>query len=328
MVWRKRGRYMGKKNTITKDYMSVPEHFADCFNYYLFQGEQIIKATNLKPKDPTEIAIIPEDTSDETVEKIRDILKQCILMQDEKATYLLLGIENQSDIHYALPVKNMNYDALNYGKQVSEIAKEHRKKKDVKDSGEFLSGFTKEDKLKPIITLTIYFGAEVWDGPRSLKEMFEDIDENIMKYVEDYKVNLLVPNEIRDFDKFTTDFGKVMKYIAVSENEEELAKLQYDESFASVDADAVRLLNACTKSNILIVEGEKKVDMCGGLKALLNTQRSEGREEGIGLGANQKLKEQVEKKLKKGYSVSDIADMLEENEGVITSIVKELKGTK
>ena len=164
---------MGKKDTITKDYMSVPEHFADCFNYYLFQGEQIIKATNLKPKDPTEIAIIPEDTSNETVEKIRDILKQCILMQDEKATYLLLGIENQSDIHYALPVKNMNYDALNYGRQVSEITKEHRKKKDIQDSGEFLSGFTKEDKLKPIITLTIYFGADVWDGPRSLKEMFE-----------------------------------------------------------------------------------------------------------------------------------------------------------
>ena len=70
----------------------------------------------------------------------------------------------------------------------------------IKDSGEFLSGFKKEDKLKPIITLTIYFGPDVWDGPRSLKEMFEDIDESIMKYVEDYKVHLLVPNEIKDFE--------------------------------------------------------------------------------------------------------------------------------
>lgn len=207
---------MGKQNTITKDYMSVPEHFADCFNYYLFNGEQIIKPADLKQLDATELAIIPEDSTDETVEKIRDLLKQCIVMQDYKATYLLLGIENQSDIHYALPVKNMNYDALNYGKQVSDIAKEHRKKKDITDSGEFLSGFTKEDKLKPIITLTIYFGAETWDAPRSLKEMFEEIDESIMKFVEDYKVHLIVPNEIQDFDKFATDFGKVMKYIAVS----------------------------------------------------------------------------------------------------------------
>ena len=92
---------MGKKNTITKDYMSVPEHFADCYNYFLFDGEQVIKAANLKPLDPTEIAIIPEDATGEMVEKIRDLLKQCILMHDDKANYLLLGIENQSDIHYA-----------------------------------------------------------------------------------------------------------------------------------------------------------------------------------------------------------------------------------
>lgn len=312
---------MGKQNTITKDYMSVPEHFADCFNYYLFNGEQIIKPANLKSLDPTELAIIPEDSTDETVEKIRDLLKQCIVMQDNKATYLLLGIENQSDIHYALPVKNMNYDALNYGKQVSEIAKEHRKNKDIKDSGEFLSGFTKEDKLKPIITLTIYFGAKTWDAPRSLKEMFEDMDESIMQFVEDYKVHLIVPNEIQDFDKFATDFGKVMKYIAVSENMEALKQLQSDEAFKSVDADTVRLLNACTNSNISINEGEEKVDMCSGLKALIE----EGREEGVGLGENKKLKELVQKKVKKGYSANEIADMLEEHVDVITKIIKEIE---
>lgn len=261
--------------------MSVPEHFADCFNYYLFDGEQIIKSTDLKALDPTEITIIPSDSTDETVEKIRDLMKQCIVMQDYKATYLLLGIENQSDIHYALPVKNMNYDALNYGKQVSDIAKEHRKKKDIKDSAEFLSGFTKEDKIKPIITLTIYFGAEAWDGPRSLKEMFEEIDESIMKFVEDYKVHLIVPNEIHDFDKFSTDFGKVMKYIAVSEDEKALEQLQNDEAFQSVDADAVRLLNACTNSNIAVDKGGEKVDMCSGLKALLEHKMDDGRQQGI-----------------------------------------------
>ncbi len=270
---------MGKKNTITKDYMSVPEHFADCYNYFLFNGEQVIKAENLKPLDPTEITIIPEDATGETVEKIRDLLKQCILMHDDKANYLLLGIENQSDIHYALPVKNMNYDALNYGRQVADIAKEHRKKKDIKDSGEFLSGFTKEDKLKPIITLTIYFGADTWDAPRSLKEMFEEVDESIMQFVEDYKVHLIVPNEIQDFDKFATDFGKVMKYIAVSKDKKALKQLQNDEAFRSVYADTVRLLNACTNSNISISEGEEKMDMCLGMKEWIEEEREEVRAE-------------------------------------------------
>ena len=240
---------MGKINTITKDYMSNPKYFADSFNYYLFNGKQIIKSDNLETLDPTEMAIIPREASDETVEKIRDVLKQCILMADDKATYLMLGIENQTDVHYALPVKNMIYDALNYGKQVSETAKKHREKKDLQGSAEFLSGFTKNDKLKPLITLTIYFGSDEWDAPRSLKEMFHTTDETVLRFVEDYRVHLIVPKEIKDFSRFTTDFGKAMRFIALSEDKDLLWKLQQDEQYKTVDTDTVRLINACTKGN-------------------------------------------------------------------------------
>lgn len=269
---------MGKMNTITKDYMSEPKYFADSFNYYLFDGKQVIRSDNLQVLDPTEMALIPEDTTIENVEKIRDVLKQCVLMADDKATYLMLGIENQTDIHYALPVKNMIYDALNYGKQVSDRAKEHRKKKDLHDSGEFLSGFSKKDKLKPLITLTIYFGPKGWDAPRSLKEMFETTDETILQFVEDYRVHLIVPKEIRDFSKFATDFGKALKYIAVSQDKGAVEKLQNDEEFQCVDVKTVQLLNECTNSNIPINkgEGETNMDMCRGLKELLEDKRSEG----------------------------------------------------
>lgn len=101
-----------------------------------------------------------------------------------------------------------------------------------------------------------------------------------------------------------------------------MSKLKNDEAFKSVDADTVRLLNACTNSNIAIKEGEEKVDMCSGLKALIE----EGREEGIGLGENKKLREQVVKKVKKGCSADEIAKMLEEDVDVITAIMKEIEG--
>ena len=32
---------------------------------------------------------------------------------------------------------------------------------------EFLSGFHRNDTLTPVITITVYLGAEAWDGPRS-----------------------------------------------------------------------------------------------------------------------------------------------------------------
>ena len=79
---------------------------------------------------------------------------------------MLLGIENRTDIHYAMPVKNAIYDALQYGRQVSEIAARHRAErkhqnleKKVSD-GEYLAGFYKEDRLIPVITLVIHLGAE------------------------------------------------------------------------------------------------------------------------------------------------------------------------
>lgn len=112
--------------------------------------------------------------SNDLVQKYRDILKSAVVMQEDEAAYILLGIENQTDIHYAMPVRNMIYDALQYGKQVADTAANHRKNnKSFRKctSGEYLSGFYKEDVLKPVVTLVIHFGADEWDAPLSLYEM-------------------------------------------------------------------------------------------------------------------------------------------------------------
>ena len=49
------------------------------------------------------------------------------VMTDDKAAYVLFGVEAQTDIHYAMPVRNVIYDALQYGRQVTEISKRNRK---------------------------------------------------------------------------------------------------------------------------------------------------------------------------------------------------------
>ena len=46
-----------------------------------------------------------------------------------------------------------------------------------------------------------------------------------------------------------------------------------------MDADTVRLLNACTNSNISISEGEEKMDMCLGMKEWIEEEREEVRAE-------------------------------------------------
>ena len=65
--------------------------------------------------------------------------------------------------------------------------------------------------------------------------------------------------------------------------------------------------------------------MCKALTELIADGKQEGREEGKQLGKDEKLREQVEKKVMIGLSVTEIADMLEESEETIEKIGKSLK---
>ena len=269
---------MGNPNIVTKEYMQDPQHFADAFNYYAFDGRQVVCAEKLSEADPTELTIIFSEDRKEFVEKFRDVLKQCILMEDDKFSYLMIGIENQTDIHYAMPVKNMIYDALEYGKQVSRRAKEHKEAKDTKGA-EFLSGFTKEDKLKPVITLVVYWGTKKWNAPRSLKEMFEDVSEDVLQFVSDYKVNLIVPKEIKDFTKFKTELGKALKYISVVDQKEEYKELTKQEEYQDVNKETAILLKEVAGINVKVKKEEEKVNMCKALQDITDEAIEKGRAE-------------------------------------------------
>lgn len=118
---------MGLADTVTKAYMKDNSVFADAFNYLIYGGEAVVDPKQLQELDTTEIAL-PFGSQDEegkqpeeAVQKYRDVLKSAIIKQDDEAAYILLGIENQTDIHYAMPVRNIIYDALQYGKQVADM---------------------------------------------------------------------------------------------------------------------------------------------------------------------------------------------------------------
>ena len=136
---------MADKDTVSKEYMQDSAVFADAFNFYLYDGEQVIKPEQLRPLDTTMIAMpYGTDGSPSAIQKYRDILKSVTAMQDETSVYLLLGIENQSQIHYAMPVRNMLYDAQQYTMQVSEIKHAHDQNKNrAETKSEYLSGQTR-----------------------------------------------------------------------------------------------------------------------------------------------------------------------------------------
>ena len=310
---------MGAKDIKAKEYLSDNTRFADLCNYYLFEGKNVIRPENLVAQDTTELLSVFGTTKKELqVQKWRDILKQAVIKKTDSCVYAIIGVENQTDIHYAMPVRCTIYDALNYGKQVNEAAKKHKKKKDFVRGEEVLSGFTRQDKLTPVITITLYWGADPWKAPRSIYDMFPDLEENILQYVSDYKLNLIIPSEITDFEKFKTSLGAVLEVIKLSQDETAMGKLiTTNPAFKNLEMEAVRTINLFAKLDIGVdMKEDMSMDMC---KAWADHKET-GRREGIKEGELIKLVELVMKKLKKGNTQEEIADMLEEKPETVRKI--------
>lgn len=305
---------MSKKDIAAKDFLSDNKRFADLCNYYLFDGRQVIAPEDLQPEDTTEIipALGIADNA-LNIQKWRDIIKSAIIKRTADCTYVIIGVENQTEIHYAMPVRNMLYDALNYSRQTNESAKQHNKVHDYRNSAEFLSGFAKNDTLTPVITITLYWGDDEWNAPRSLHDMFTQGTEAIHKFAANYSLNLIAPCEITDFNKFKTSLGMVLEAIKYSSNEYDMGQLLTNNpAFKNIDIEAANTINTFTNLNLKINQKEATVNMCKAWE--------DHRQSGINEGSATKLIKQTLKKITKKYTVEQTAEMLEESPETIQKI--------
>lgn len=275
---------MGQKDTVTTKYMRQNEIFADAFNYFVYDGKPVIRPNSLEELDTKEIAVPygGEKGAKQPIQRIRDVIKSVTAMTDRKRAYLILAIENQAHIHYAISVKNMVYDALQYAKQVERAIATHRESGDYHgtDSDEYLSGFLKSDRLMPVLTLVIYFGAKAWDGPTSIHEMFEEQDPKILSFVPDYRVNLIVPAMIDDseFGKFRTTLKEVLSFIKYSEDKQKLkALVEKDEKFTHLGRNEVDVLNECTGVKLAMNKGKKEHNVCKAIRDIAQEAASQER---------------------------------------------------
>lgn len=260
---------------------------ADAFNYLIYGGEAVVDPKQLQELDTTEIAL-PFGSQDEegkqpeeAVQKYRDVLKSAIIKQDDEAAYILLGIENQTDIHYAMPVRNIIYDALQYGKQVADIAAKHRASEgDSKghSRGEYLSGFYKEDKITPVITLVLHFGANEWDGPLSLHEMMAVKNKNLLNFVQDYQIHLIDPAKLsaEDLKRFSSSLREVIGYIKYSKDKKRLSEFLTDNPRMLIEANAARVIKAVTNTPLDIPEGAEVIDVCKAVEEMMNESEERG----------------------------------------------------
>lgn len=298
---------MGRADAAAKIYMSKNHRFADVFNYFLYAGRQVIRPENLRDLNTEELSIPygkgGRAAAKNKKERFRDVFKELACKEDDRAAYLILGIENQTEVHYAMPVKTLLYDAMQYAGQVDEIEDFHRSAHDSRghNSGEFLSGFYKEDRIKPVITLTILFNAQAWDGPVNLREMMTIQDPEILQYLPDYSIHLIQPALLsaEDLTGFQSDFADVMRFMKLSGDKKQMKDLlECDEDFGRIythmSTDAAMVLNECAGLNLEINVNTEVTDMCKAWDDMREECRAEGRSEGLTEGIRKGMAQGIE----------------------------------
>ncbi|MCD8149404.1 MAG: transposase [Clostridiales bacterium] len=202
---------------VVKNYWSNNEVFSDLFNAVLFDGEQVIHPEALMVRD-TDNSVVKErnDGVLDSVKGLRDSIKIHKRSTAQGVELVLLGLENQERVHYAMPLRVMGYDHGVYQKQYNDNAKKFRASLDrnsVSDD-EFLSGMRRTDRFVPVVTVVVYYGEKPWDGAKTLHEML-DIPESMKRYVNDYRMILVEAreNRLKFRNKNNQDFFNLLEII-------------------------------------------------------------------------------------------------------------------
>ncbi len=263
-----------------KIFFKNPERFADFCNAVLCDGAQRIQEADIKELDSDVSVIIQGREGKVSLERRRDVLRRV----EGRGDILIVGIENQSHIHYAMPLRAMTYDVLGYIDEAKAIERQRRtqRKEGIQEtSNEFLSGFGKDDKLTPIITIVLYYGEEPWDGPRSFHEMLRDMPEDFREYVPDCRLNIVELNSDRRYDFHNEELKLLFDIARVFLQGDKEALEQYEE--ISIDTELADILGTIIKSKFIIKKGEMEgeVKMCTMLDEMEREAEKRGEKRGI-----------------------------------------------
>lgn len=162
------------------------KNFAEVFSKAVFNG-LFINPDQLEDLNVAESTMLRmKDGATTTLKQTRDVVKS---LTSDGAWLVILGIENQTHIDFLMPFRVWELNFINVARQVEEIRKAHRaERKAAREAeargeiieeralspSEVLSGFYRDDRLNPVITLVIYYGQEEWKKPLRLSDLFKE----------------------------------------------------------------------------------------------------------------------------------------------------------
>lgn len=249
----------GEKDLAVMRFLEKPENFSDLFNGSLFQGKQVLKAEMLESMSGrSALSFRDKDGRKVSVRRYRD----AVCKASGHTAYAVFAVEGQGETHYAMPVREMVYDAMNYAGQVKALSDKHRKKKDYRDGAEFLSGLLREDRLAPVVTICFYYGTGEWEGPLDLFDMLDIPEEyeDMKPFMTNYKVNLVQASNVAP-DNFRTDLRHVFSLLGMAADGAGMKRYiqERPEEFRHISYETFD----CLREFCMWISGGRQMDLSG-----------------------------------------------------------------
>ena len=277
------------KDILLKDYFT-PDVFADAINAILYDGKSVVTPEKMRTID-IETQRVEDENGNVTADtRLRNSAK---IVEVDDAIYCLFAIEHQSVKDYTMPLRIMEYDVREYLRQVK-------------------SNKGVQVRIKPIITIVMYWKADKWNQPLSVKDMFDKNtvrwleDNGLGGYIQDYRMHLFEPGAVKeeDLEKFKTELKDVIAYVKYSKSTEALKG--YNKKYKpDLTKSTVTLINELTNSKYVFIEGKERLDMCEAFEGLIEEGRAKGKAEGKAEGRAEGKAEELKEKYKSWVTLSN-----------------------
>lgn len=290
---------MGKKEHPFVWYYNKNLHFAELINGWLFHGRDRLAAGDISGSDRR---MLTRKKQNLYRDRYRDLCKNV----NGTVFRLLIGVEQQEHVHYAMPVRIMDYDSSSYCLQKDKINSRHTGAQDLKED-EFLSGFSREDRLLPVISLVLYCGSRPWDGALRLHELLEfgRMPPELKEYVADYPIHVLDICHTSDerLAEFPPDIRTMFFFMKYKDDPDSLTQKLTDAEMIRRDTcEAIADITGEQRFKKFLPQKKgEKICMCKAIDMLIKDGEKRGEKRGYELGVAQE-RENTERERKNAKS--------------------------
>jgi len=247
-----------------------------------------------------------------------------VSLEDEAFVAMLL-IECQSHVDRTMPARMSGYESEGILWMASRRRNANRANKNLASGGEFISGLKGGEKVPPVLSLVVHWGAKAWDGPTDLSGVLEAPEHMNLGY----RMNLVDIMRLTEeqIDTLKSDLKEVVLFMQNRKDEPKLDKLIEEnyERFSIMSVEGAAVLKSLANIDIKIDKRKETYDMCKAWndrkKSGIGEGRKEGYSKGFGMGERKNTIKVVMNMHNMSMAIPDIASVVEKSETEVRRII-------